>query len=285
MTLANFLLGDRGGEDADCSTNNAEDDFFPTTTPLLAQFERIFSLPALLTSSPAELAISSASVHTAEKILATRAESTTEGLVHRALTNPSQNGGCPLELLVLLLCWNYGKLSLSKPIGEDAQNAFCCAARTGIGAKKLEFLWRAHTQTELQQLLSMTLAEKNFPKWFLAQQGQQTSTVKKRAPPSRSSENPVAVLNAKDRFGRTPLHWAVINGHGDLVSALLAFGADGTAKDDEGETALQMAERRALCAAGDARGGMGPPSVWGGIAKLLGGSGSTKNLEKKGVKK
>ena len=40
----------------------------------------------------------------------------------------------------------------------------------------------------------------------------------------------------------------------------------------------QMAERRALCSAKDRDPGVGA-SVFGGIAKLLGGSGTTKHLK------
>lgn len=48
-----------------------------------------------------------------------------------------------------------------------------------------------------------------------------------------------------------------------------------------GETALAMAERRARCGASERADGE-RASTWGGIASLLGGSGSTKNLKEKG---
>ncbi|HEX5392081.1 MAG TPA: ankyrin repeat domain-containing protein [Rhodocyclaceae bacterium] len=44
--------------------------------------------------------------------------------------------------------------------------------------------------------------------------------------------------------GWTALHYAVIQGHADLVAYLLEKGADVTAKGPNGQTALMMAERR-----------------------------------------
>lgn len=57
------------------------------------------------------------------------------------------------------------------------------------------------------------------------------------------------VINLKDVWGRTALHWAAINGHAREVQFLLDFGADDTATDMAGESALEMAERRARCGA------------------------------------
>jgi ankyrin repeat protein len=44
-------------------------------------------------------------------------------------------------------------------------------------------------------------------------------------------------------FGATPLHWAAIKGHGEMVSYLLSAGADPKATNSAGETPLQVAER------------------------------------------
>jgi ankyrin repeat protein len=41
--------------------------------------------------------------------------------------------------------------------------------------------------------------------------------------------------------GITPLMWAADRGHIDVVRALLAAGADATAEDDQGDTALDYA--------------------------------------------
>jgi ankyrin repeat protein len=52
------------------------------------------------------------------------------------------------------------------------------------------------------------------------------------------------LINQKDeRFGATPLHWAVLRGHRNVVEYLLAQGADRGAKNDSGETPLQVAVR------------------------------------------
>eukprot|EP00927_Polykrikos_kofoidii_P076810 TRINITY_DN73839_c0_g1_i1.p1 TRINITY_DN73839_c0_g1~~TRINITY_DN73839_c0_g1_i1.p1 ORF type:complete len:965 (+),score=134.90 TRINITY_DN73839_c0_g1_i1:84-2978(+) len=82
-------------------------------------------------------------------------------------------------------------------------------------------------------------------------------------------------LDVKDHWGRTPLHWAVDNGHRVEVDVLLAAGAQHTLADTAGETPLQVAERRAQCSARDRPGGLGA-SVFGDIATLLGGSAKTR---------
>ncbi len=71
-------------------------------------------------------------------------------------------------------------------------------------------------------------------------------------------------------------HWAVVNGHRDVVKVLVAAGADVRAVDAQGETPLAVAERRARCGAqrpDDLR-----PSVFGDMARLLGGSGKSANV-------
>ncbi len=39
---------------------------------------------------------------------------------------------------------------------------------------------------------------------------------------------------AVDRSGRTPLHYAAINGHADAIAALLGAGADASIQDSRG---------------------------------------------------
>jgi cytohesin len=52
-----------------------------------------------------------------------------------------------------------------------------------------------------------------------------------------------ADLNAADRYGYTPLHYAaqVDFGDAETVKALLAAGADPNLKEKEGKTALHLA--------------------------------------------
>jgi ankyrin repeat protein len=53
-----------------------------------------------------------------------------------------------------------------------------------------------------------------------------------------------SLLAATDReFGATALHWAALKGHASVVQFLLAQGADTQARNGEGETPLQVAER------------------------------------------
>lgn len=47
--------------------------------------------------------------------------------------------------------------------------------------------------------------------------------------------------NAKDRDGRTPLHWAVLNGKRPWVKALLGAGSDKNCRDNSGRTPLHLA--------------------------------------------
>ncbi|ORY37383.1 ankyrin [Rhizoclosmatium globosum] len=85
------------------------------------------------------------------------------------------------------------------------------------------------------------------------------------------------LLDAKDVWGRTALHWASVNGHGGVVKVLVARGVDVKVKDLEGEDALEIAERRARCGAAERGAGL-RPSVFADIAKILGGSGGTKSV-------
>src|SRR5689334_4381294 len=60
-----------------------------------------------------------------------------------------------------------------------------------------------------------------------------------------------ANLNCRDRSGSTPLMWAAFNETGDagMVEELLKFGADPTASNAAGETALTWALKRGETAA------------------------------------
>ena len=99
----------------------------------------------------------------------------------------------------------------------------------------------------------------------------------------KEKNSSTSIINDVDKFKRTPLHWACVNGHKNTVVSLLEFGADLTKTDEVGETALLICERRALCASTERANG-DRPSVFADIATVLGGSGSTKNLTKKGIK-
>jgi len=52
------------------------------------------------------------------------------------------------------------------------------------------------------------------------------------------------LLGQKDAaFGATPLHWAALRGHTDVVAFLLSAGADTEATNGRGETPIQVAQR------------------------------------------
>jgi ankyrin repeat protein len=55
-----------------------------------------------------------------------------------------------------------------------------------------------------------------------------------------------AKVNAKDKNGRTPLHWAALMGQYGVAKLLLAHGANANAKDTGGRTPLHMTTQTAL---------------------------------------
>jgi len=50
-----------------------------------------------------------------------------------------------------------------------------------------------------------------------------------------------ADVNAKNKFGWTPLYWTAYGGHKEIVELFIAKGAAVNAKDDDGRTPLDMA--------------------------------------------
>jgi ankyrin repeat protein len=48
--------------------------------------------------------------------------------------------------------------------------------------------------------------------------------------------------NKGNSYGSTPLHWATVDGRVDIVSILVAGGADPTARRSDGKTAFQIAD-------------------------------------------
>lgn len=54
-------------------------------------------------------------------------------------------------------------------------------------------------------------------------------------------------LDVLDMWGRTALHWAVINGNREAVITLVEAGSDISLRDLQNESSLDLAERRAEC--------------------------------------
>ena len=129
-------------------------------------------------------------------------------------------------------------------VDEDKQTALHIAARVGVSSSVIAALLD-------QESMSKTKASKTKPRLG---------------------------IDALDGWGRTALHWAAVNGHRNACKDLIDRGADIAIRDHNGETAREIAERRALCSAQERPKG-GRPSTWGDIATLLGGSGATKHLK------
>ena len=55
------------------------------------------------------------------------------------------------------------------------------------------------------------------------------------------------VLDVLDVWGRTALHWAVINGTRETIITLVEAGSDISLRDLQNESTLDLAEKRALC--------------------------------------
>ena len=53
-----------------------------------------------------------------------------------------------------------------------------------------------------------------------------------------------ADINAKEEYGGTPLHWAAYTGQTEIVFTLVKAGADLDILDSDGKTALQVAIKR-----------------------------------------
>ncbi len=57
------------------------------------------------------------------------------------------------------------------------------------------------------------------------------------------AETPALINQPDAAFGATPLHWAALRGHAEATKLLLAQGANVNARNKQGETPLQVAER------------------------------------------
>jgi acyl-coenzyme A synthetase/AMP-(fatty) acid ligase len=90
-----------------------------------------------------------------------------------------------------------------------------------------------------------------------------------------------SLSGATDRWGRTALHWAVVNGHLPAAEFLVReLGLDGSRPADHaGETPLAVAHRRALCSATDRPDGEGA-ATFSSMLRLFGMSGRTIDLRK-----
>ena len=138
-------------------------------------------------------------------------------------------------------------------VDSDRQTCLHVAARAGASSSVMDVL----TTHDTAQTTTKT-----------------TKTSKSKSP----MKNAMLDVDARDAWGRTALHWASVNGHRNACKRLLELDVDASIKDSNGETARDIAERRALCSAAERPKG-GRPSTWGDIASLLGGSGATKHLK------
>ena len=150
------------------------------------------------------------------------------------------------------------RLSALASLDDDRQSVLHYAARVGTSATITEWLIDTAETLRLQKRMGAT-------------------SLRGSGVECNRSEN--AFAESRDVWGRTAMHWAALNGHRAVVAALLRRGASRNVADANGETPVQLAERRALCSARDRPDGE-RASRWGDVAALLGGAGTTKHLKK-----
>ena len=198
--------------------------------------------PSQLGKSPLHLAVGNGNITSVELLLHHSA----------SIISADQNGVTPLHVLA-----QKGPVELLKLIIPQIGSSLY--TKDNNGQTVLHHAARAGAPTRvLEQLIDLWTA---------------SSDKKKRLA--------TASIDVPDIWKRTPLHWAVVNGHRNLVVCLVDAGANVKLRDEKNETPLEIAERRARCGAQE-RGNGVRASVFGDIATLLGGSGSTKNLKNKG---
>ena len=173
-----------------------------------------------------------------------------------AASSKGEGGSVSAASLVHMLLESGASLA---SLDDSCQSALHAAARVGASAKVLNAIIEGHAH----ELAHSRIKTKKL-------------LLKRMGP----------ILEWRDAWGRIPLHWASVNGHRGAVTALLAHGASQLlgVRDNAGETAVDAAERRALCSAKERPDGA-RSSVWGDIATVLGGSGTTKHLKQKMKKK
>ena len=212
---------------------------------------------AVTTLTPLHIACANGRVAAAEALLEAGASLSTKArhgatpLILAAGSKHEGGSAATASLVQMLLSSGASLVSLD----HSRQSALHAAARVGASTKVLQALIEGFNHELLH-------AKSKTSKIMLKRMG--------------------PILEWKDAWGRTPLHWASVNGHRNVVSALLSHGASELidVRDNAGETARDAAERRALCSAKERPDGASS-SVWGDIAKLLGGSGTTRHLKQK----
>lgn len=86
--------------------------------------------------------------------------------------------------------------------------------------------------------------EENILGWTPLHCATATMTVDNKKSPLRQSH--IIVIDARDRDGRTPLHWAILNSSQPWVETLLKAKSDTNSKDNCGRTPLHLALSRGL---------------------------------------
>jgi len=123
-------------------------------------------------------------------------------------------------------------------VDDNQQTAIHHAARTGCDARRLELLlgeW--HDATAAAG--TAQLATAGTAQLATAETGAGAA--------AGAAEGDGNACGQLDKWGRTPLHWATVNGHRDAIVALMQAGSDVWLKDYQRESAMDIAERRAEC--------------------------------------
>ena len=125
---------------------------------------------------------------------------------------------------------------------DNQQTALHHAARTGGDAQCFEMLFRSYASSSAETAETAGTAETA-----------QTAEMGEAAEAAEAAEadecTDGGACGLLDKWGRLPLHWAIVNGHRDAMVALVEVGGSQTVwlRDFQNQSSMDLAEQRASC--------------------------------------